>query len=256
MRILETLVVVVALVSVSAPSAEAQNTPADFLNVLTITVNSGKSEQFQEFAQAVREAREQAGARNVLVGQTRFGGPTNQYLVVRAFDDWGELDAGPTVPDMLADAYGEDDAMELLAKGNEAIAVAANAVRRYRPEFSSNASSPPLGSRYANLVVTEIDPAQQDAYELFLRSVKTAEDNAGVRRIRRTTAMGSAFTYTTVWQTDTLAQRARVPGPVSLLREEYGEERAHALIEGAQKAVLSRTFSVLEMRQDLSDPTN
>ena len=113
-----------------------------------------------------------------------------------------------------------------------------------------------MGQRYASVVTTEIDPAQVAAYELFQRSVKAAEDKAGVRRTRRTTANGPAFTYTAVFLYDSFAQRASVPGPPQLLTNEYGVERAQALMDGANRAVLSRTFAVIELRPDLSRTPN
>jgi hypothetical protein len=131
-----------------------------------------------------------------------------------------------------------------------------NTVGAFRPEFSGGSNAPALGQRYASVVTTEIDPAQVAAYELFQRSVKAAEDKAGVRRTRRTTANGPAFTYTAVFLYDSFAQRASVPGPPQLLTNEYGVERAQALMDGANRAVLSRTFAVIELRPDLSRTPN
>ena len=99
-------------------------------------------------------------------------------------------------------------------------------------------------------------PGQQDAYELFLRSVKAAEDKAGVRRIRSSTVQGIASRHIALTLTESHAQRAALPGPPQLLRDEYGAERAHAILEGAQRAVRSRRFQVLELRPELSRTGN
>ena len=257
MKIVRLLILVAAVIGMVAPFAAAQNSPANFLNVLTVTVNGGKAAQFENFAKRVRSAAEQIGnSQTVLIAQSRLGGPNNQYLVVIPFNEWDELDTAPSVAETLAEAFGDDEAMKIGAMGGEAIAMIENAVGRFRPEFSSNASAAPLGQRYAFLVTTEIDPAQQDAYELFLRSLKAAEDKAGIRRVRRTTAMGAAFRHTALWQVDSLAQGNSVPGPGTLLRDEYGTERAHAISEGARRAVRGRTFTVLELRPDLSSNLN
>ena len=106
------------------------------------------------------------------------------------------------------------------------------------------------------MVITDIDPGQQDAYELFLRSVKAAEDKAGVRRIRSSTVQGIASRHIALTLTKSHAQRAALPGPPQLLRDEYGAERAHAILEGAQRAVRSRRFQVLELRPELSRTGN
>ena len=105
MKILRAVIIILALVGMAAPFAAAQNAPTNFLNVLTITVDSGKTVDFENFARKVQEAGGEIGdPRTVLIYQRRLGGPINEYLAVIGFDDWAEMDSWPTVPEMLVEA--------------------------------------------------------------------------------------------------------------------------------------------------------
>ena len=257
MKVLRSIILVVAFVGTFVPLATAQNASPNFLNVLTVTVHPGKGAVVEDFLVKIKAAAEMTGdSRVVNVAQVSLGGSPNQYLIVTPFNDWAEMDAWATPDEMLVEAYGQDEAMKILEAGTGAVASIENAVNRFRPEFSSTAAAAPARPRYGQVVITDIDPGQQDAYELFLRSVKTAEDKAGVRRIRSSTVQGIASRHIALTLTESHTQRAALPGPPQLLRDEFGAERAHAILEGAQRAVSSRRFQVLELRPELSRTGN
>ena len=255
MKVLRSIILVVAFVGTFVPLATAQNASPNFLNVLTVTVHPGKGAVVEDFLVKIKAAAEMTGdSRVVNVGQVSLGGSPNQYLIVTPFNDWAEMDAWATPVEMLVEAYGQDEAMKILETVTGAVASIENAANRFRPEFSSTAAA--ARPRYGQVVITDIDPGQQDAYALFLRSVKVAEDEAGGRRIRSSTAQGIASRHIALTLTESHAQRAALPGPPQLLRDEYGAERAHAILEGAQRAVRSRRFQVLELRPELSRTGN
>ena len=242
MKVLRSIILVVVFVGTFVSLATAQNASPNFLNVLTVTAHPGKGAVVEDFLVKIKAAAEMTGdSRVVNVGQVSLGGSPNQYLIVTPFNDWAEMDAWAKPGEMLVEAYGQDEAMKILEGGTSAVASIENAVNRFRPEFSSTATAAPARPRYGQVVITDIDPGQQDAYELFLRSVKAAEDKAGVRRIRSSTVQGIASRHIALTLTKSHAQRAALPGPPQLLRDEYGAERAHAILEGAQRAVRSRS---------------
>lgn len=257
MKIVRSIVLVAAFVGIVVPSVDAQNTPTNFLNVLTVTAHPGKNAVFEDFIAKVKTAAEMTGdTRAVTVTQVSLGGALNQYLIATGFNNWAEMDGWVTPGEMLDAAYGQDEAMKMLEAGTGAVASLENAVNRFRPEFSSTRTAAPASVRYAQVVITEIDPGQADAYELFLRSVAAAEDKAGIRRIRSSTAQGIAPRHIALTLTESHAQRDDLPGPVQLLNDEYGPERAHAILEGAQRAVRNRRFQVLTFRPELSRTGN
>lgn len=236
----------------TGPLASAQQAPAEYLFVVTITVEPGQGPVFEEYERRLRDARERTGDdRSVSVYQNRMGGPLNQYRIVIGFDDYAEVESWPTIPELLTEAYGEDEGERIRAAGAAAIAAVDNQVRAFQRPFSSGLDIVGEG-RFFQVVTTEVDMALTRDYEAMLESLKAAEDQRGVRRIRRAGGMGAASVYTVARQLESLGDLFDGASPPQLLREVHGEGAGQGIWDRAQAAVLHRTIEVIELREDLS----
>lgn len=252
MNILKSSVLALGPMLVVQTAAAAQSSPSRYLYVITITVDPAQRSAFETYETQVQEARKRTGdRRSVIVYQTRLGGPNNQYRAVIPFDDYQEMDAWPTIPDLLSTAFGERDGAKIRAEGSAAITSVVTEVSILQPDFSGGVGRPG-GGRFSQVVTTEIDPALSDDYTGFLRAVKAIEDARGIRTVRRTNSMGRGFVHYAVRQFDAYADIGTNQGPPALLAEELGEEVGARILARADAAVRSRSFELLEVREDLS----
>lgn len=248
-----TLLLTLTALIVAVPAAEAQNAPANGLYVITATVRPERAAAYEDYIREVQAAaaRVQATPNAVLVFQNVLGGPMNRYRFVIPMDDMADMDSWKTVPEIMIEAHGERNARQMMEAGSGAVLTMDNAIRALQPNYSSS-SAEALGTLYAEVITTEVDPTMTADYNDFLHSLKVAEENHGVRRDRRANAMGTLGTYTSVISFDTFEQRSKVPGALALLQAEYGEQAGQRIMDRGQAAVRGRTIEVIRLREDLS----
>lgn len=237
----------------AAPTRSAAQAPAQYLWVARITAKLGHVEEWAAFEKQIQEARRRTGdPRSVSVYQLQTGGPANLFHAVIAFDDLSQLDSWPSVPELLQAAYGERDAARMYAEGTATEESVEIEIHALEPQFSSGAAVDPSGTTMVQLVTTRVRPALADDYDAFLSALKMAEDERGIRRVRRSVAMGDLFTQTAVNQATGWSDVRADPGPVAVVIDEYGEDVGGTLLSKANAAVVSRSIEVLRLREDLS----
>ncbi len=253
MKVARTLFIAIAAALMAAPSARAQDAPANFLYVVLIDVHPGQAATYEDYVRQIQAAANQIGATpsTVVVFQDMLGSSPNRYRAVIPFNDLSEIDSWQSVPQILVQAHGEDDAAEIIEEGAASIASIENVIRVLQPNATSSAA-PALGTRYSSVITTEVDPALAPDYNDFLQRLKVAEDNNGISRDRRVNFMGTSQTYTSVAGFDTFEQASGLPGALTLLQEEYGDQVGQRILERGQAAVRHRTFQVTQFREDLS----
>lgn len=252
MRFSRLVVGVVASVLLCASASVAQDAPGDYLYVVTVEVKPGMNADFEEYIKQVQSAARPAPER-VVAYQRVMGGSNNTYYFAIRFDEWGDLDGWHTVPQMLVNAHGEAEAATLLASGAGAVLSISTTVSQMVPGFSSApgapSSSPPA---YGHVIRTQVDPSLSAQYEHLLRTLKVAEDQAGVGITRRVSRQGETLTHTSVRLYNNHAERDGWASAQRLLADAYGEDEARTLFASQAEAVKAREIYTLRMRPDLS----
>ena len=201
----------------------------------------------------INEAYKQTGAQpqTALAYSTAQGGNFRTYYFAIAFGQMSDLDNWRTIPEVLAEAYGAEEAAKVLMAGDESILTQETSIGSTQTNFSS--ASGPAGSTVpalATVIRTEVDLNHLDDYNLFLGKLKEAEEAAGVEWTRRRVAVGQFNLFTAVRQFNSFSDGA--PLAYQLLENHLGAEEAGLLIARQQRAVESREIFNLRHRPDLS----
>ena len=108
----------------------AQDELTEFLWVLEVHATPGKQGQFKNYVRQVIEGAEKIGDQTGTLGyQTLLGGKINRYFFARSFDSWAEMDSWKSVPQILVEAYGQEEAARIQLAGGESIASAETTVQ-------------------------------------------------------------------------------------------------------------------------------
>ena len=118
-----------------------------------------------------------------------------------------------------------------------------------RSSSQKPSSSPPA---YGHVIRTQVDPSLSAQYEHLLRTLKVAEDQAGVGITRRVSRQGETLTHTSVRLYNNHAERDGWASAQRLLADAYGEDEARTLFASQAEAVKAREIYTLRMRPDLS----
>jgi hypothetical protein len=247
------LVFVAVLLSPSFVSA--QDTPRQYLAVQTITVATGMRAQFEMVAGEIRDAYKQTNAepQNVSAWMTMNGGNNRTYRFVWQFDDLSEMDAWRQIPDVLAEAYGEEEAAKLLLDGDATLDNVVTSIEMLQtPASSRSGQAFTTTPTYATVITTAVDFSGFDDYNIYLEKLKEAEDQADLTWTRRWTIQGEINRFTAVRLHNSLGDSGT--GAYGLLREHLGTAEADLLIERQNDVILRREIEVLRRRPDLSRP--
>jgi hypothetical protein len=237
-------------------TVEAQM-PSQFLYVARVQVRLGQLVNWETYQRQVVEAQRRLGdGRAVGRFQTRLGGPVLLFHVTIPLEEYGELDSWRSVPQLLREAYGDEEGMRILEAGGSLEASVETEVHVLLPEFSSGLNQDATGRPILQVVTTEVDPARIADYEAFLGALARAEESRGIRRIRRVSTMGELYQYTAVEQFPTFAEFRQGLGVNAVVLEEYGDVVGQNLIDRANAAVRGRVIEVLQLREDLSYAPN
>jgi len=247
------LTVVLGIVLLLPSLVFAQGQPTGFLAVNTFTVAPGMTAQFESVARQINEAYKQTGAepKNNNLFVTANGGKGRTYRFVVLFNELSDMDTWRQIPDVLAEAYGQEEAARILMAGDASFSAVESSISITQADASSVSGD--TSSQFpalATVIRTEVDFSNIDDYIIYLRKLKEAEEAAGVSWTRRREIRGQLNLFTAVRQHETLGDNA--PLAYSLLREHLGPVEANLLIERQNDAVLHREIQVLRHRPDLS----
>jgi len=254
MKMLKSLLVALVLVVACTNVAVAQNAPGEFLVIYNIQVKSGANVQFEEYIKKIKEAAEKTGApQHWGASQLAFGGPGNNYVIALQFDKWGEMDGWEAVPQILEEAYGEEDAAKILRSGGMAIESSETTISRLMEDLSYNlkamAPAPMIRVR-----VSEIKRDMQQDYRVFIAKVNEASEKAGDQRtvIRRTSTMGPSAVYTSVTPFEKWSEWDGRGGFWQMMEKAHGPTETRRLQDTLTKCVEKSTLFAVTMRPDLS----
>lgn len=238
-----------------AQSQSAQ--PAEFIDVITSTIRPGAVSEYEDFVKKIV-----AGANKIDASvrwstyQVSLGGPGYTYVVALPFRKWADVDAWPSVSQLLSKAYGEAEGTRIAKAGRASVERSETAVYRLLPELSTRPKvfDPPLA--FLQLFVTEVEPAMVPTWEEYLARLKAAQEKSpqAPTHVRRVVVEGASNTYVTAAPFNTYAERDSWPSNQAVLREAYGEAEARALNETRLRCTRNARLVVMSYRPDLSRP--
>ena len=241
--------------AIAQPAAQPGAPPYAFVQVATVAVKPSALPEFESFVKKLNAGAVKIGVSPSNVYAMGRGGSPFTYVTTIRFMKWADLDARPSVVELLNKAYGDAEAMKIGNAGRAAIESVSVAVFRVLPELSS---APSLGNPFAHVRVSTIGvkPGTGGKWEAYLAKIKAAQDKAGgsLPVIRLTTALGPANTYTGAYFFNKYAQLDGSPSIGETLRKAYGEGEARLLEETAASCMVSLETHVLDYRPDLSHP--
>jgi hypothetical protein len=228
--------------------------PAAYVQVTTITVKPSGVSDFEDYVKKIN-----AGATKIAApGQTYFfamgrGGRGFTYFSVQPFAKWSDLDARPSVPEILVKAYGEVEGSRLLKAGRANIEGVETSVSRVLPDLSS----PPTAEKpaaHVRVVTIDVKVGMNSTFEAYLAKLKAAQDKgpSPPHVIRHSNVLGAANQYSGVYFFDKYAEADGMPTPQETLRKTYGDAEAKLLEETAQRCINSLHSEVVDFRADLS----
>lgn len=255
MRVLGRIVWSTLLLLSPVIPALAQTEAPEFIQIVSTTAKIGAITEYETYVKRIIAGAAKINApQRVLAYQETLGGTPNTYHFVIVMNKWADLDAFPSVPRILTQAYGDAEGARILDAGRDAIDHSSSAVYRVRRDLSTRprANDPP--SPFVMLVRTEIDPEMAPSYEQFLIRLKTAqEQEPGTRSVNRSVSvLGPAMVYLGANFFSTHAERDHWTAVPDLLRKAHGEFEGRQLWENSLRAVRTREIVILAYRSDLS----
>lgn len=193
---------VFVLIAAFAVSASAQS---QFIQLYEFNVKSGSQGEFSAFVSKVAEAADKTGSPLTwLTAQAVVGTAGTNFYIFIGYDDWGERDAWAEAPQMLMEAFGEEEGQKILKMGGESMWGFESTVfdldkeRSWNMDALGTAGSPAGAAAYYQILLGKVKPEKVDDYLSALSSIKRAQEaSSGPKQagIRRTSSMGDSWTF-------------------------------------------------------------
>ena len=183
-----------------------------------------------------------------------MGGSGSTYIGVIGFDKWGEADGWAMSRNMLVEAYGEKEGLQILKSGNSAIESSQNRVSVLLADHSTHLGKRTSVAQMYMVTESEVKADMISEYEYLLSRVKAAEEAmpGSLPAIRRSTVLGPTSVYTAARPFDKFAEAESSPSQGEALRKMFGDIEAQKINEGVTRCIKSMSISVVRFRPDLS----
>lgn len=243
-----------AALCLAVPTA-AQQQPAEFISVTTVTIQGSGVSEYEDFAKKVMAAAAKADPTARVLGyQATAGAPGYTYLFARSFAKWGDMDAWMSVSQMLMKAHGDVEGGRILKAGRSPIVQSRVEVFRLLKDRSTRPRVFDPPPAHTLVFRTEVRPEMVPAYEEYLDKLKAAQEKVEgtPTATRRVAVLGPTNIYVTSVPFDKYAERDSWPPPVDVLRQAYGEAETKRLNEVRLKSIKDAEAFVVTYRPDLS----
>lgn len=240
------VVVAVAFPQTGAPS---------FVQVTTTVVKPSMVAEYEDYVKKIGAgATKIALTQRVSAYQVTQGTSPYTYLFAARLANWAAFDSLPSVPQILAKAYGEAEGAKILKAGRAAIESTQIEVYRYRPELSTHFKMFDPIPAFGYMIRTEVKPDMVAPYTEYVSKLKAAQEQVSGHPTanRVTSVQGAANVFLTVQYFDKFAERDTWPNPGEALQKSVGEAEARRLTESSNRAIAKREFWVSRYRPDLS----
>ena len=238
-----------------AVPAAAQQQPAEFISITTLTIQGSGVSEYEDFAKKVMSAAAKVDpTARVFAYQGGAGSSGYTYSFVRPFSKWGDMDAWMSVSQMLMKAHGDVEGGRILKAGRSPIKESRTEVFRLLKDRSTRPRLFDPPPAHTLVFRTEVRPEMVPAYEEYLDKLKAAQEKVEgtPTATRRVAVLGPANTYVTSLPFDKYAERDSWPPPADVLRQAYGEAEARRLNEVRLKSIKNAEVFVVNYRPDLS----
>ena len=238
--------------------AQAQNKPAQFLQIQITTVKPTAATDYEDFVKKLNAARDKTpGAPVVVTYAVNLGGPAFTYYALTPFEKFADREKFPNGREMLTKVYGQAEANRLLKIEFDAITQRRSEVFNYQADQSTNPKAFDPPSAYLTLQRNELVPEMNGQYANLMRKIKIAQEKARDTRtiIRRTNAYGTGFTAIAITHHAKLSDRDQTnPNGGEALRKAFGDGEANQLQPTGDRSIRNRQTLFLNYRADLSHP--
>lgn len=242
------LVVVVALL-VAMPAA------AQFQQIVQVQVKPGHEMAYESFIKKVAEAADKTGSSvSWSTFQVAVGKPLGTYRIGLLFETWGERDSWQAVPQMLAEAYGEEEGMKIFSEGASHVASSMSRVWEVVDEGTANPVTITEPAPLYTVTIRYVKREMVNEYRGLLRRFKSAYENAdskpNVTRWVLRVGEGQGTTFRRTQPFDSWSARDDFNAG-ELIDAQFGPD-APLLFDRMSKAVWKAENFVSAYRADLS----
>ncbi len=222
----------------------------------TVTVKPSGVPEFESYVKRINAGAAKIGVRPSNVYAMGRGGPGFTYVAAVRFANWAEMDARPSLIEILNKAYGEVEAARINAAGRLTIESSSSVLLRVLPELSAAPPSMETPSAHVRLSRVEIRVGTNSKWETYIGRLKAAQEKVGgnLPVIRYATALGPANVYTAAYLFNKYAEFEGAFSISEVLRKAYGDAEARVLEEDAQSCIKNVETQVLDYRADMSRP--
>ncbi len=254
MKKLVLLFVVMSLAIASTSFAQ----PARFQQMVQIQVAPVHQPAFENYVMKVKEAADKTeSSLNWTTLYVPVGKPEATYRIGLSFDTWAERDQWGTVSAMLTEAFGEDEAAQILRAGRVGIVSQMSRIWERLPDGSSNPRTGGQPANFYQVAIRHVDremvPEFRSLQRKWKASYEAASNGPSVGRSILRVGPGSGATFRRAEAFDTWAERDAWSGRNPALMTEHLGEAEQQLMGATQRRVLEdvETF-VSAYRPDLS----
>ena len=251
MKKLVLLFVVVSLATASTVFAQSR-----YQQMVQIQVAPVHQPAFENYVMKVKEAADKTESRlNWTTFYVPVGKPEATYRIGLSFDTWAERDQWGTVSAMLTEAFGEQEAAQILRAGRVGIV---NQISRIWERLPDGSSNPRTGGQPANfyqVMIRQVDGEMVPEFRSLQRKWKEAyeavADGPTVGRSILRVGPGSGATFRRAEAFDTWGERDAWTGR-TLTLDHFGAAEQQLIAETRRRAVESTESFVSAFRPDLS----
>ena len=239
--------------SLLAAAAVAQESP-QLIRVFEAQVQPNSQRAYEallaKFAAAHRQLDTQ---RYYFVSSHEVGSPTT-YAFAAVFDTWAAMDREPS--NVMFEAYGEEEAMEMLATIDGRVTSQRSMVLLRRLDLSPAGAGEQSNPALVNWLTVKIKPYGNATYEAYLRKVAEATEKVASQFPFITYAPGPGADNTYGFANPIASWAAMDEGPGMTVPERleaaFGAREAQRLLEQRASVVDSQMSVLVRPRPDLS----
>jgi hypothetical protein len=209
---------------------------------------------WENFVKKLAEAAEKNNAtQSWMAFQMVLGGEADTYYIALPFEKWEDMDGWKQVPQMLSEAYGQEEAMKLL----QSVAPAATfKLETYGllEDFSTHFDATKYASKYYRIIRTEVKPSMNSTYRSLLSRGSAVEKGSAdaPMTIRRSNILGESFRYMASTPFSNWSDLDDMENLGNLINESMGDAVADNFFETLRKCISKRDMFVLMLRPDMS----
>lgn len=228
---------------------------AQFQQLIEVQVKPGHELGYESFLKKIAEAADKTGSPvSWSTFQVAVGKPLATYRIGLLFNTWAERDSWQAVPQMLAEAFGEQEGMKIFSEGASHMEGSSTRIWEVIDEGTANPQTGTEVAPFYEVTIRWVKPEMVSEYQGLLRRFKTAYENAeGNPSVTRWVLRFGSYENVTFRRTQPFDSWSERDGwnPVDHINAQFGPD-APLLMERLSAAVWKSEHFVSAHRPDLS----